>query len=290
MQSDTLGIWAKTGLPEGSRLPAILRDILSSAPQFTLTGALDILLVAVLVYQVLLLVRGRRAMHVLAGIFVVLAAYVLAVSAGLTVLRTILEGLAPYTAFALIVMFQGEIRRMLTRIGERKWAGFGARVESREVAEEIVLAVTHLAAHRIGALIVIEGDVGLRTFVESGVPVDARVTRDLLLAVFQPSGPFHDGAAIVSGGRLVAASCFLPLAMNPELSRVLGTRHRAAIGVSEDSDCLAIVVSEERGSISVASGGELESDVTPERLAERLSHPAKGGRRRTVPARGGASP
>jgi len=276
-------------VPEDPHLPEVLRDILSTAPQFTLTGALDIFLVAVLIYQILLLIRGRRAVHVLVGIGFVLAVYLLSVTAGLTVLRTILEGLAPYTAFALIVMFQGEIRRMLTRIGERKWAGFGARVESREVAEEIVLAVSHLASHRIGALIVIEGEVGLRTFIESGVPIDARVTRDLLLAIFQPGGPLHDGAAIVTGGRLAAASCFLPLTMNPELSRVFGTRHRAAIGVSEDSDCLAIVVSEERGAISLASAGELESDITAERLAERLSHPVKGGRRTAI-AREGARP
>lgn len=277
-------------MPEDSRLLEILKDILSTAPKLTVTSALDILLVAVLIYQALLLIRGRRAVHVLVGIGVVLATYVVAVTAGLTVLRTILEGLAPYTAFAVIVMFQGEIRRMLTRIGERKWAGFGARIESREVAEEIVLAVSHLAAHRIGALIVIEGEVGLRTFIESGVPIEARVTRDLLLAIFQPGGPLHDGAAIVTGGRLAAASCFLPLTMNPELSRVLGTRHRAAIGVSEDSDCLAIVVSEERGTISVASAGELESDITPERLAERISHPGKGGWRRMTAAREGSRP
>ncbi len=191
-------------------MPQFLKDLLSPAPQLTFTGVLDILLVAVLIYQVLLLIQGRRAAHILFGIVIVFGVYGLAVYAGLTVLRSILEGLAPYTAFALIVMFQSEIRRMLTRIGERKWAGFGARVESREVAEEIVLAVSHLAAHRIGALIVIEGEVGLRTFIESGVPIDARVTRDLLLAIFQPGGPLHDGAAIVTGGRLAAASCFLP--------------------------------------------------------------------------------
>ncbi len=264
-------------------MPQILEEILSQAPRFSVTGVLDILLVAALIYQVLLLIRGRRAAHILAGIVIVVAAYGLSVAAGLTVLRTILEALAPYTAFALIVMFQSEIRRMLTRIGERKWAGFGSRVESREVAEEIVLAVSHLAAHKTGALIVIEGEVGLRTFIESGVPIDARVTRDLLLALFEPGGPLHDGAAIVTGGRLAAASCFLPLTMNPELSRVLGTRHRAAIGVSEDADCLAIVVSEERGTISVAWGGEVESDVTPERLAERLSRPSQTAPR-TQPA------
>jgi len=259
-------------------LPQYLKDVMSAAPRLTFTSLLDILLVAMLIYQVLLLVRGRRAANILAGITIVFAAYALAVMLGLTVLRSVLEAMAPYTAFALIVMFQNEIRRMLTRIGERKWAGFGGRVESREVAEEIVLAVSHLASHKIGALIVIEGEVGLRTFIESGVPIDARVTRDLLLAIFQPGGPLHDGAAIVQGGRLAAASCFLPLTMNPELSRVLGTRHRAAIGISEDTDCLAIVVSEERGVISVAQGGELETDLSPERLAERLSQPARLGR------------
>ncbi len=269
-------------------MPEKWKEILSAAPQLTFTSALDILLVAAIIYQALLLVRGRRAASVLFGITIVFAAYALAVTIGLTVLRSVLEALAPYTAFALIVMFQNEIRRLFTRIGERKWAGFGGRVESREVADEIVLAVSHLASHKIGALIVIEGEVGLRTFIESGVPIDARVTRDLLLAIFQPGGPLHDGAAIVQGGRLAAASCFLPLTMNPELSRVLGTRHRAAIGISEDSDCLAIVVSEERGAISVAQGGELESDVTPERLAERLRLPARYGRTAGQPAREGA--
>ncbi|MCS7043260.1 MAG: diadenylate cyclase CdaA [Bryobacteraceae bacterium] len=269
-------------------MPEQWKEILSAAPQLTFTSALDILLVATIIYQALLLVRGRRAASVLFGVTIVFAAYALAVTIGLTVLRSVLEALAPYTAFALIVMFQNEIRRLFTRIGERKWAGFGGRVESREVADEIVLAVSHLAAHRIGALIVIEGEVGLRTFIESGVPIDARVTRDLLLAIFQPGGPLHDGAAIVQGGRLAAASCFLPLTMNPELSRVLGTRHRAAIGISEDSDCLAIVVSEERGVISVAQAGELESDVTPERLAERLRQPARTVRAYPQAAKEGA--
>lgn len=266
----------------------IWNDILNTAPRLTLTSALDILLVAAIIYQALLLVRGRRAASVLFGITIVFGAYALAFAIGLTVLRSVLEALAPYTAFALIVMFQNEIRRLFTRLGERKWAGFGGRVESREVADEIVLAVSHLASHKIGALIVIEGEVGLRTFIESGVPIDARVTRDLLLAIFQPGGPLHDGAAIVQGGRLAAASCFLPLTMNPELSRVFGTRHRAAIGISEDSDCLAIVVSEERGVISVAQGGELETDVTPERLAERLRLPVRRARAATQLAREGA--
>jgi diadenylate cyclase len=258
---------------------SLYEQFLNTLPPLTWTAVLDILLVAVLLYQGVLIIRGRRAAHILAGIGVVLVIYFVSILAGLEVLRSLLETLAPYTAFALIVMFQSEIRRMLARIGERPWANFGSRFESREVADEMLLAVTHLAQHRIGALIVIERDIGLRTFVESGVPVDASVTRDLLLSIFQPGGALHDGAVIVQGGRLAAAACFLPLTMNPELSRKLGTRHRAAIGVTEEADCLAIVVSEERGSVSIASLGELEMDIPLDRLAQRLgrSHvPGKG--------------
>jgi len=241
-----------------------------AAARLTFTACLDILLTAILIYQAIVLVRGRRAANILSGFGVVLLVYAISVFVGLTVLRSILETLAPYTAFALIVMFQGDIRRLFSRIGERRWFTFGSRLESREVADEIVLAASHLASHKIGALIVIERDIGLRTFIESGVPVDARVTRDLLLAVFQPGGALHDGAVIVQGGRLAAAACFLPLTMNPELSRKLGTRHRAALGVTEEADCLAVIVSEERGSISIAVRGELEMDISLDQLAQRL--------------------
>lgn len=247
--------------------------------RLTLSACLDILLTAILIYQAIVLVRGRRAASILAGFGVVLLVYAIAVFSGLTVLPSVLETVAPYTAFALIVMFQSDIRRLFARIGERRWFAFGSRLESREVADEILLAVSHLASHRIGALIVLERDIGLRTFIESGVPVDARVTRDLLLSVFQPGGALHDGAVIVQGGRLAAAACFLPLTMNPELSRKLGTRHRAAIGVTEEADCLAVVVSEERGSISIASRGDLEMDIEIDRLAQRLGGVAATVRR-----------
>jgi len=195
----------------------------------------------------------------------------------------VLEAIAPYTAFALIVVFQSELRRMLSRLGEQRWMGLGSRFQTREIADEIVLAVSHLAQHKIGALIVLEGDVGLRSFIESGVALDARVTRDLLLAIFQPGAALHDGAVIVQNGRIAAAACFLPLTMNPNLSGELGTRHRAAIGVTEESDCLAVVVSEERGSISLAARGELEKDVSIERLAERLKQPYSQPIRPLVP-------
>jgi diadenylate cyclase len=254
-------------------MPAALRQYWDSLSRLTPAAALDILLVAFLFYQVVVILRGRRAAHILGGIGVVVLVYVLSLVAGLSLVRSILETLAPYTAFAVIVMFQSEIRRMLARFGEQRWFSFGTRIQNREVADEVLLAVSHLAQHRIGALIVMERDIGLRTFVESGVPVDSRVTRDLLLAVFQPGGALHDGAVIIQGGRLAAAACFLPLTMNPELSRKLGTRHRAAIGVTEETDCLSIVVSEETGRISVAATGELESDLSVEDLGARLGRP-----------------
>ena len=252
-------------------------------PHLTPAAVLDILLVAVLIYQAIHILRGRRAANVLSGIGVLLLLYVVALAAGLDLLRSLLETLAPYTAFALIVMFQSEIRRVLAGMGERRWFTLGTRLEKREAADEILLAVSHLAQHSVGALIVLERDIGLRTFIESGVPVEAQVTRDLLLAIFQPGGALHDGAVIVQGGRLAAAACFLPLTMNPELSRKLGTRHRAAIGVTEETDCLAVVVSEETGKISLAHRGELETDLTVEELSHRIGRPV-------APARAPATP
>jgi len=253
----------------------LIDEFVNNLPRLTLTSAVDILLVAVLIYQSFMIIRGRRAARVLVGLIVVVLFYLVSVAVELEVLRTLLETLAPYSAFALIVMFQADIRRALSSIGERRWMAFGSRIESRELADEILLAVAHLSQHRIGALIVIEREVGLRTFIESGVPVESRVTRDLLLAIFPPGGSLHDGAVIVQGGRLAAAACFLPLTMNPELSRKLGTRHRAGIGVTEESDCLAIIVSEERGTISIALSGELEMDIPVDRLAQLLGRGAK---------------
>lgn len=256
----------------------LIDQILGNLPPLTPFAVVDILLVAILIHQAILIVRGRRAARVVIGISIVIIVYGVSVVGRLEVLRTILETLAPYTAFGVIVMFQSEIRRVLARIGEQRWVGFGSRLASREVADEIILAVTQLMQQRTGALIVLERETGLRTFVESGVLMEAHVTRDLLLAIFQPEGALHDGAVIIQGGRLAAAACFLPLTMNPELSRKLGTRHRAAIGVTEESDCLAIVVSEERGTVSVAQAGELEMDIPIERLGQRLGVSIARGR------------
>ncbi len=250
-----------------------LLQLSEAMPRINIRAVIDILLVALLIYQSAMIMRGRRAMHIVLGLGTLVVVYVAAMLTGLELVRTVLEAIAPYTAFALIVVFQSELRRMLSRLGEQRWMGIGSRFQTREIADEIVLAVGYLAQHKIGALIVLEGDVGLRSFIESGVSLDARVTRDLLLAIFQPGAALHDGAVIVQNGRIAAAACFLPLTMNPNLSGKLGTRHRAGIGVTEESDCLAVIVSEERGTISLAARGELREDVSMEALAERLKHP-----------------
>jgi diadenylate cyclase len=203
-------------------------------------------------------------------------AYVASVWANLELLRTLLATLAPYTAIALIVMFQSELRRLLARIGRRPFFAV-SQIEQREVAQEILLALAHFSQNKIGALIVLERKIGLRTFIESGVKLDASISRDLLCAIFHPGGALHDGAAIVQGDRVAAAACFLPLTTKPLLLTELGTRHRAAIGITEESDCLTLVASEETGRISIAAYGEIELNASLERVKQVLSGPFERG-------------
>ena len=242
---------------------------LPAAPNLTATGIVDILVVAFLVYQALMVVRGTRAGHILIGISFMVLLYGVAVWTGLEALRSVLNFIVPYLGIAIIVLFQSEIRRTLASIGRKGWLSAGYR--SSESIHEIVLAVEQLSSQKTGALIVLERDIGLRTFVESGVPLEARISRDLLLSIFQPGLPLHDGAVIVQKDRIAAAACFLPLTTNPLLSRNLGTRHRAAIGITEETDCLSIVVSEETGRISVAAAGELTLGLSILALQERIN-------------------
>lgn len=236
-------------------------------PRFGLTAVLDILAVALVLYQLLQVVRGTRAAHILAGILTVVILYQVALSLGLETLRSMLASLAPYLGIAIIVLFQQEIRRGLGRLGRRRLLG---GYHAPESTEEILLAIGALSRDRTGALIVLERDAGLRTFVESGVRMDATVSRDLLLTIFMPGTALHDGAVIIQKDRISAAACFLPLSVRPEVSSRLGTRHRAGLGITEESDALALIVSEETGAISVASGGEMESGITVERAEERI--------------------
>jgi diadenylate cyclase len=248
-----------------------MHRFLPSLPGFDLTAAIDIVVVAFLIYQALMVVRGTRAGHILMGIVIMVALYALASWARLEALRALLAFIVPYLGLAIIVLFQSEIRRTLARLGRKRWVPWGSAYWKPETVSEILLAVEELAAHKTGALIVLERDIGLRTFIESGVRLESRLSRDLLLSIFQVGLPLHDGAVIVQKDRLAAAACFLPLTTNPALSRKLGTRHRAAIGITEETDCLSIVVSEETGRISAAAFGELAQGLSANELLERIN-------------------
>jgi diadenylate cyclase len=251
-------------------------------PTITFTAIIDILAVAVVIYQLLMIVRGTRAAQVLGGILGVVVVYEIAVRAGLVALQTLLASLVPYTAISIIILFRSEIRRTLARLGRRRLLGGYQRPES---ADEILLALRSLSEDRIGALIVLERDIGLRTFIESGVRLDSQISRDLLLSIFRPGAALHDGAVIIQKERIAAAACFLPLSVNPQTSVKLGTRHRAGIGISEETDCLSIIVSEETGLISIAAFGELERGVTIDWVDERIYQHFGVSRK---PVRGGA--
>jgi diadenylate cyclase len=232
--------------------------------------ALDILLVALLIYQVLIMIRGTRAVPMLVGLVVVAVTFYLARIGELTTLNWVVSHVLPYLVFALIVVFQSEIRHVLADLGRRLTFFSGSSADS-DSYDDIVLAANLFSQHQTGALIVIEREIGLRTHIESGVPLDARLSYDLLATIFRPSAPLHDGAVIVQKDRIAAAACFLPLSMNPLLSTQLGTRHRAGIGITEETDAIAVVCSEETGAISLAIGGNIERDLTVEQLRARLS-------------------
>ncbi len=231
---------------------------------------LDILLVAVIIYQVLVMIRGTRAAPMLAGLTAVAIAFYLARIGELVTLNWLVSHLLPYVVFALIVVFQSEIRHVLSDVGRRVSFLRGAAVEG-DSYDDIVLAANLFSQHQTGALMVIEREIGLRTYIESGVAMDAKLSYDLLATIFRPSAPLHDGAVIIQKDRLAAAACFLPLSMNPVLSTQLGTRHRAAIGITEETDAITVVVSEESGAISMAVGGKIERDLTIEQLRDRMS-------------------
>jgi len=230
---------------------------------------IDILLVAIIIYEFLALIKGTRAALMLVGVAALALAFYFSRVGELTTLNWVLSTLLPYAVFALIVVFAAEIRQALTRLGRTLTFSRVAASEA-DAYDDIVLAANLFSQNQTGALIVIEREIGLRTYIESGVPLDAHLTYDLLATIFRPSAPLHDGAVIVQKDRVAAAACFLPLSMNPVLSTQLGTRHRAAIGVTEETDALAVIVSEETGAISLAVGGKIERDLTVEQLRERL--------------------
>ncbi|HEY6508959.1 MAG TPA: diadenylate cyclase CdaA [Vicinamibacterales bacterium] len=232
---------------------------------------LDVAIVAVFFYQLLLLIRGTRAVQMAVGGGLVTALFFLSRWLELEAVSWVIRNAAGYVVFAVIVLFQADIRRALAHFGRAPFLRYFSRVSGAEEAvEELVVAVGNLSSHKIGARIVIERQIGLRNYIEGGIPLDATITYDLLASIFQVTSPLHDGAVIVQGNRIAAAACFLPLSVNQKVSRTLGTRHRAALGLTEENDAVAVVVSEETGVISLAINGRLERDFTPETLRLRL--------------------
>lgn len=232
---------------------------------------LDILIVSILIYEFLKLIRGTRAVQMAVGSMLLVVLFYVSRLAPLQTVNWMIRNMLVYVAFAAIVIFQSDIRRALAHFGQAPFFRYFNRQEAAiETVEEVVVAATTLASQRVGAIVAIEREIGLRNYIESGIPLDATLTYDLLVTIFQHPSPLHDGAVIIQESRVAAAACFLPLTVNPRVSRELGTRHRAAIGLTEESDAVAVVVSEETGLISLALDGRMERALTADQLRERL--------------------
>lgn len=231
----------------------------------------DIAVVSFLIYEFLKLIRGTRAVQMGVGTLLIVGLFYVSRLAPLQTVNWLIRNALLYVAFAAIVIFQSDIRRALAHLGQAPFFRYFNRQEAAdETIEEIVVAATMLSAQKVGAIIAVEREIGLRNYIESGIPLDATLTYDLLVTIFQPGSPLHDGAVILQENRIAAAACFLPLTVNPRVSRELGTRHRAAIGLTEEGDALAVIVSEETGNISVAIDGRIDRRLSPDDLRERL--------------------
>ena len=231
---------------------------------------LEVGLVAYVLYRVLLLLHGTRAVQMLAGVVVLVFVYAVAWLAKLTMLLWLLGKIFTFAPFAAVVLFAAELRAALTHLGQTRLLVF-KRMETSEVAEQVADAVERLSRSGIGAIIAIEREVGLGEYIQSGSEQSAKVSADLLTTIFTPYSPLHDGAVIIRGDTIIGAGCILPLSQTRIDDRSLGTRHRAALGLSEESDALAIVVSEETATISVAAMGELRRPLTPAQVRDILA-------------------
>ncbi len=239
---------------------------------------LDILLVAFIIYRLILLIKGTRTVQMLLGLAVLLVVYVASQVGGLYTLNWLLDNFLSSIILVIVVIFQNDIRRALIHMGRNPFFADHSFRDEDKAIDELVKGCTALAARRFGALIVVERETGINDFLEIGIELDAKLSSDLLGAVFQPKSPIHDGAAIIQRGRLTRAGCFLPLTQNPGVSPSLGTRHRAAIGLTELVDAIAVVVSEETGRISVVVSGKMTRDldaITLRKVLRRLLEPRR---------------
>ncbi len=255
-----------------------MREILDTISIPGFWDLFEITLIAILVYQLMLFIKGTRGWQMILGMTTLLLLYYLSRWFELRTIEWLLSNLFTYFVFALIVIFQAEIRRGLAELGKGGLIGGLMPHTDDDIIEEIGSAVTSLASQKIGALIIMEGDIGLRNYIETGIELNSKISASLLVTIFNPAVPMHDGAVIIKDSRIAAAGCFLPLTRNPMLSKNLGTRHRAAIGITEETDAIVVVVSEETGTISMVTGGKMLRGLSGESLVTALRDATKNTR------------
>lgn len=245
-----------------------MREILG---QFSFWAVVDIAIIALVIYQALLLIRGTRAAQILTGILFVVAAFLLSSIVPLTTLNWVMNKFYPSFIIILIILFQDDIRHVLSRMGKKSFIPGADRVVTHHVLDEIVRAATSMASKRIGGLMVIERNIILGRYIDVGILIDGQISKELLVSIFHPSSPIHDGAVILQRGRVAAAGCFLPLTREENLDPNMGTRHRAAIGISQETDAVVVLVSEEVGSVAIVVDGKVSRRLDARQLRDQLS-------------------
>jgi diadenylate cyclase len=238
--------------------------------QFGFWAAIDIVIISFIIYHILLLIRGTRAAQMLTGILIVVLTFLLSSIVPLTTLNWVMNKFYSSFIIILIILFQDDIRRVLSKMGKKSFMPGSDNLSSAQILDEIVRSAASLASKRTGALIVFERNIILSRYVEIGTQVDGRVSKELLVAIFHPSSPIHDGAVIIQRGRIAAAGCFLPLTRDENLDPNWGTRHRAAIGISQETDAVVVLVSEEGASISLVVEGKVSRKMDPRDLRKSL--------------------
>jgi len=246
----------------------LIRNLIGS---LRVIDVVDIGIVAFIIYRVLLLIRGTRAMQMLTGLGILGVAFFLSSALELFTTNWVLSHFFDYLFLIVIVLFQDDLRRALTHVGRNPFFSASSQEEEREMVDEIARAATRLANERIGALMVVERETGLKNFIDTGSRIDARVKSELLYSIFVPSSPIHDGAVIINQGRVAAAGCFLPLSKDPNIDKNYGTRHRAALGLTEDTDAIVVLVSEEAGQAHLVKNGKLTTNLSESELRASLS-------------------
>src|SRR3954465_243326 len=246
----------------------ILANLQSS---LRLIDLLDVGIVAFIVYRILFLIKGTRAMQMLTGLGILGIGFYLSSMLELFTTHWLLSYFFDYLILIVIVLFQDDLRRALTHVGKNPFFSSASAEEEREMVDEIARAATRLAKERIGALIVLERETGLKNFIDTGSHLDSKVKAELIYAIFVPTSPIHDGAVIITGGRIAAAGCFLPLSKDPNIDKRYGTRHRAALGLTEDSDAIVVLVSEEAGEAHLVKNGKITTNLNEQELRQSLS-------------------